>query len=73
MSGMGCPHDLDAEYLYPSDVDVLELQGQGGDLVIRFALPCPECGQALELEAGVEHIEESDLNLPLDDAEDVYD
>jgi len=70
---MDCPHDLDAEYLYPSDVDVLGLEGRGGNLVVRFALPCPDCGEALEVGATVDSIEESDLDLPLDDAEEVYD
>lgn len=70
---MECPHDIDAEYLYPSDVDVLEVTDSDGAVLIRFALPCPDCGRALELEAEVESVEESDLDLPLPDAEDPYD
>lgn len=73
MSDVSCPHEIDAEYLYPSDVEVLDLQGRDGTIRIRVAIPCPECGQALELTNIVEDIEESDLDLPLDDAEDVYD
>lgn len=64
---MSCDHELSGEYLYPSDADVLALEAGDAGLVIRFALPCPECGQALELEAGVSEVTESDLELPLDD------
>jgi hypothetical protein len=60
-------HDLEVEYIYPSDVDVLDVNQRGGDLVVEFALPCPECGDALELEATVTEVGESDLELPLDD------
>lgn len=60
-------HDLDAEYLYPSDVDVLNVVERDGELVAEFALPCPECNDALELEAQVTRVEESDIELPLDD------
>lgn len=70
---MSCNHDLDAEFLYPSDAAVLDLFGEDGDTLIRFAVPCPECDQALELTARVEDVEEAALSLPLDDAEDVYD
>lgn len=60
-------HELEAEYLYPSDVDVLDVLDRDGGLVIEFALPCPECGDALEATAQVTDVEESDLDLPLDD------
>ncbi|MES3517373.1 MAG: hypothetical protein PPP58_06900 [Natronomonas sp.] len=67
---MSCTHELEAEFLYPSDTDVLDLYEDGG-LRVRLALPCPECGTALELDAGVEAIEEGDFELPLDD--ELYD
>lgn len=37
-----------------------------GELVVEFALPHPECGEAVELEAQVTEVTESDLDLPLD-------
>jgi len=73
MITMSCDHDLDAELLYPADAAVLDLYNENGDLFIRFAIPCPECDQPLELQARVEDQEEASLSLPLDDAEDVYD
>lgn len=69
---MSCDHDLDPEFLYPSDAAVLDLY-EDDDLMIRFAIPCPECDQPVELEARVEERREASLSLPLDDAEDVYD
>jgi hypothetical protein len=63
-----CPHDLDAEYVYPSDVDVLATANDGEDVVFTLALPCPECGAALEVEAGSESVVEGDFELPLDDS-----
>lgn len=59
-------------YLYPSDINVLRLEERTGNLVIRFALPCLDCGDALELAASVDSIEESDLPLPLDDVKESY-
>jgi len=68
-------HDLDPEYLGPTDATVLAVfeREEGGPIHIRFALPCPECGESLELVAAVEEVEVSDLELPLDDVEDPYD
>jgi hypothetical protein len=63
----GREHDLEAEYLYPCDVDVLDVVERDGELVVEFALPHPECGEAVELEAQVTEVTESDLDLPLDD------
>lgn len=63
-----CAHDLDAEFVYPSDVDVLGTGNDGGDVVFTLALPCPECGAALEIEARSESIREGDFELPLDDS-----
>jgi len=70
---MSCDHDLDPEYLYPSDGQLLEIFEDAGDTVFRIALPCPECDQAVEVTARTESVEEADLELPLEDTEDVYD
>lgn len=71
---MSCSHDLDAEYLYPTDVEVLDVvEGLDGDVQIELALPCPDCDQPLKLTMDVASVEETELSLPLDDAEDVYD
>lgn len=70
---MSCDHPLDAEYLYASDVDVLEFVDAGGTPVLRVAFPCPECGQAMEADLPVRDAEESSLELPLEDAEETYD
>ena len=63
-----CTHELDAEYIYPSDIDVLETENDGKDVVFTLALPCPECGTALEVRARSESIVEGDFELPLDDS-----
>ena len=68
---MSCDHDLDAEYLYPSDADVLDIYDGEGGLRVTLAIACPECGEALSLDASVETVEEGDFELPLDD--DLYD
>jgi hypothetical protein len=62
-----CDHDLDAEFLYPSDVDVLDLSNHGDDVVVALALPCPECDQALRVETTVSAVAEGEFDLPLDD------
>lgn len=63
---------LDAEYLYPSDADVLDISNdEDGGIRIRIAVPDPETGDGLVLEATVESIEEGDFELPLDD--EIYD
>lgn len=60
--------DLDPEYLYPSDADVLEIsKAEDGGIRIRLAVPDPETGEGLVLEATVDSIEEGDFELPLDD------
>ena len=66
-------HDLDAEYRYPSDAEVMEIASRDDRIVFTIAVPCPDCDAALELTAPVEAVAESALSLPLDDAEDVYD
>lgn len=70
---MACDHPLDAEYLYPSDVDVLDFVDRGGTPVLRVAFPCPECGQALETDLPITETSESTLELPLEDVEEQYD
>lgn len=60
--------DLDAEYLYPSDADVLDISNtEDGGLRIKLAVPDPETGDGLVLEATVDSVEEGDFELPLDD------
>lgn len=66
-------HELEAEYLSPSDAALLEIEPEREGLSLRVAVPCPECGQALALDAEVTSISEVDLELPLEDAEDSYD
>jgi hypothetical protein len=70
---MSCDHDLDPEYLYPSDAALLDIFERDDTLHFSIALPCPECEQALKVTARAESIEETDLELPLDDAEERYD
>lgn len=70
---MACAHDIDPEYLFPADIDVLDFVSGPNGPAIRFALACPDCGQALELEADVRGMKESDIDLPLDDVEEQYD
>jgi hypothetical protein len=63
--------ELDAEYLYPSDADVLDISPSDDGIRIRLAVPDPETGKGLVLEALVDDIEEGNFELPLDD--DRYD
>jgi hypothetical protein len=70
---MSCDHDLDAEYLYPSDAAILDIDDEGGTLRFTIAVPCPDCDQALKLTAPVEDVEETTMEVPLDDPEDPYD
>lgn len=70
---MSCGHKIDAEYLFPSDTVVLDLDNVGDGIAIRFALPCPECDQPLELVATVDSVRETNLELPLEDVEEQYD
>jgi len=70
---MSCDHPLDAEYLHPSDATAVDLFEHGDALAIRLALPCPECGETLELVAEVDSVRETDYKLPLEDAEEQYD
>lgn len=70
---MGCDHPIQAEYVYATDVEVLEFADAGGTPVLRVAFPCPECGDVLESELPIREVQPSSLELPLDDAEDCYD
>lgn len=70
---MPCEHPIDAEYLFRSDVTVLEFVDDDGTAVLRVAFPCPECGDALETDLPVVDVRETSLDLPLDDVEDQYD
>jgi len=63
--------DLDPEFLYPSDADVLDISAADDGIRIRLAVPDPETGEGLVLEAVVESVEEGDFELPLGD--DRYD
>ncbi len=60
-------YDLDAEYLYPSDADVLDISQSPDGIRVKLAVPDPETGKGLVLDARVESIEEGDFELPLDD------
>ena len=69
---MSDDYDIDPEFLYPSDADVLDIsEGDDGKVHVRFVVPSPDTGDALELDAVVESVEESDTELPLDD--ELYD
>jgi len=66
--GTACEHDPDAEYLYPSDVDALDVSDENGETHIAVAVPCPECDAALRVETLVTSVTEGDFDLPLDDS-----
>lgn len=72
---MTCDHELDAEYLYPADATILDLyeDPETESLAIRFGLPCPDCETTVELIATVDHIGETDLEIPIEDTEEEYD
>lgn len=72
---MTCDHELDAEYLYPADATVLDLyeDPKTESIAIRFALPCPDCEATIELIATVDHMGETDLEIPIEDTEEEYD
>lgn len=66
-------HELESEYLHPTDAKVLSIHSEGDDLTVQVAVPCPECGETLELIAPVSTVEESEIELPLEDSEEAYD
>jgi hypothetical protein len=70
---MSCDHDLDPEYLYPSDAQLIDIFEEDDTLSFRLALPCPECDQAFEIVARADSIEQAEYELPLDDVEEPYD
>lgn len=61
-------HDLEPEYLHPSDADVLAIREEGRGVVVEFAAPCPECNESLKLTTSVDVVADVDLDLPLDDS-----
>ncbi len=66
---MSCDHELDSEYLTTTDSAVVDIRGAGADLRIDVVVPCPDCGQTLELTLSEESRRETDVSFPLDDAE----
>jgi hypothetical protein len=66
-------HSLDAEFLHPRDAKILHIEADDDGVELTVAVACPECGQTLDLVAPVERIVESDVELPLEDAEEAYD
>ena len=66
-------HDLEAEYLTAADATVLEIADADGSPTVDLVVPCPTCGDPLRLSARVEEVTETEMELPLDDAEDQYD
>ncbi|MFB6086961.1 MAG: hypothetical protein ABEJ85_00445 [Haloarculaceae archaeon] len=71
---MAHEHDIDGEYLAPSDGAILDVYGAGDDLRLEVALPCPECDQPVEVVfESTGEVVESDIDFPLDDAEAALD
>ncbi len=66
---MSCDHELDSEYLTTTDSAVVDIRGAGEALRIDVVVPCPDCGQALQLNLSEESRQEVDVDFPLDDAE----
>ena len=66
---MVCDHELDSEYLTTTDSAITDIRGAGAELRIDVVVPCPDCGQTLELTLSEESREEVDVDFPLDDAE----
>jgi len=66
---MACNHELDGEYLTRSDAAITDIYGSDESFRIDVVVPCPDCGQTLELTMVEERREEVDVDFPLDDAE----
>lgn len=66
-------HELEAQYLHPTDAKVLSIHSEDDDLIVQIAVPCQECGKTLELFAPVSNVDESEIELPLEDSEEAYD
>lgn len=68
---MSCDHELEIDYIYPGDIDVLKISDDNGSLEIALVMPCPNCGQSLRLDTTISSVEEIAMDLPLDD--EIYD
>jgi hypothetical protein len=66
-------HDVGAEYLYPADARVVDIYEVEGDHRITVAVPCPECDETLALDGSVETVVEETLDVPLEEADNMYD
>jgi hypothetical protein len=66
-------HDLDSEYLFPADARVVDVYELEDDLRVTIGVPCPECDETLALDGSVETVVEESLEVPLDEADDLYD
>ncbi|RBI61131.1 hypothetical protein DMJ13_15505 [halophilic archaeon] len=66
-------HELEAEYLAPADAVVLDLYERDESLFIDVVVPCPTCSEPLRLSARVTEVADSDVELPLEDADELYD
>ncbi|WP_049927674.1 hypothetical protein [Halopiger goleimassiliensis] len=64
-------HELEAEYLSPSDATVLEIEDEDGGLRLEVVLPCPTCNEPVRASAPVESVVDADVELPVDDS--IYD
>jgi len=69
---MTCNHDIDPEYLHPSDCRVLDVTGEPGTVDVALAVPCTECDEAVRLDTRVESKTELDMDTPFGDVEDFY-
>ncbi|WP_247002055.1 hypothetical protein [Halosolutus gelatinilyticus] len=66
-------HDLEAEYLSASDATVLDIYYRDTSPTIDVVVPCPSCSDPLRVSARVDEVVETDMELPIDDSEGVYD
>ncbi|MFC6763640.1 hypothetical protein [Natrinema soli] len=66
-------HELEAEYLTAADTGVLDLYQQDESLFIDVAVLCPTCSETLRLSAHVTEVVDSDIELPLEEADEIYD
>jgi hypothetical protein len=66
-------HDLDSEYLFPADARVVDIYELEDELRVTVGVPCPECDETLALDGSVETVVEESLDVPLEEADDLYD
>ncbi|RBI59694.1 hypothetical protein DMJ13_21415 [halophilic archaeon] len=66
-------HELEAEYLTAADAAIIDLYQQDESLFIDVAVPCPTCSETLQLSARVMEVVDSDIELPLEEVDEVYD